>query len=210
MLAWHWIKDDRTLRDGTKMIVGEKLVHAYPHVVDGETFEGPSLCHSGYHASERIIDAMQYAPGSVICRVECGGVIVRGADKIVCTERTVIAAIDATEILRSFARQCALDVAHLWSMPAVVQEFLDTGDETKRDAARAAAWVVARSAARDAALAAARNDARSAAMNAAWSAARATARAAARAAALAAQNERLCTMVMAEIFQVDGKWMVSE
>ena len=51
--------------------------------------------------------------------------------------------------LRKFARCCALDVAHLWNMPDVVREYLETGDDTKRDAARdaaevaGAAWVAA-------------------------------------------------------------------
>src|SRR3990167_6716612 len=55
---------------------------------------------------------------------------------------------DATEVLRSFARKCALDVVHLWEAPPVVKRYLRTGDPKLRDAdwvavedaARAAAW----------------------------------------------------------------------
>jgi len=43
-----------------------------------------------------------------------------------------------------------LDVIHLWDAPAVVREYLETGDESKRDAA----WAAARDAAWGAALAA--------------------------------------------------------
>ena len=79
-------------------------------------------------------------------------------------------ASDATEFeMRRFARLAALDVAHLWDMPAIVREYLETGDETKRaaalDAALDAAWAAAL---------AARNAARAAeAAEAAWDAARA-------------------------------------
>ena len=94
----------------------------------------------------------------------------------------IVARFDATEPLRSFARQCALDVIHLWDAPAVVRQYLETGDESLRDAARyaarAAAWDAARDAAwdaaRDAAWAAAWDAARAAAWDAAWDAARAS------------------------------------
>jgi hypothetical protein len=33
------------------------------------------MCVTGLHASKRIIDALQYAPGNTICRVECRGKI---------------------------------------------------------------------------------------------------------------------------------------
>ena len=71
-------------------------------------------------------------------------------------------ASDATEFeMRRFARLAALDVAHLWDMPAIVRKYLETGDETKRAAAGAAAWAAAWDAAWAAALAA-RNAARAA------------------------------------------------
>ncbi len=203
MRAWHFVKDDRTLRDGRSLVIGEKLVH-----------DGPVIpCESGYHASERLIDALHYAPGAVLCRVECGGEIIHDGDKLVARERTALWSIDATEILRSFARQCALDVAHLWNMPAVVRGYLENGDESKRaaawDAARAAAWAAARDAAWAAAWAAAGDAARAAAWAAARDAARAAAWAAARDAAgdaagdaardaaWAAQNDRLTAAVLA-------------
>ena len=99
------------------------------------------LCESGLHASERAIDALTYASGPVACLVEAG----RESNKLVCLR--ILAMLDATELLRFFARQCALDVIHLWDAPAVVLEYLETGDETLRAAvedvaraARDAAW----------------------------------------------------------------------
>lgn len=94
---------------------------------------------TGLHASLHPLDALQYAPGEILCRVEMGGDIVYGDDKLVATERTVIAMGDATEMLRKFSRLCALDVIHLWDAPQVVIDYLNTGDESIRDAAWGAA-----------------------------------------------------------------------
>ena len=98
------------------------------------------MCREGLHASKRIMDALKYAPGATFCRVECGGEIIHDTDKLVCTERTILWRVDATEILREFARRCALDVIHLWDAPDIVVRYLNTGDESLRDAAPAAAW----------------------------------------------------------------------
>ena len=66
-----------------------------------------------------------------------------------------------TEDIKSeFARWCALQVIHLWDAPEVVKEFLETGDESKRAAAKTAARDSARDAARAAAKTAARDSAR--------------------------------------------------
>ena len=53
--------------------------------------------------------------------------------------------------IRRFARQCALDVIHLWNAPPIVKRYLKTGNEKLRDAAWAAAWAAAGDAARAAA-----------------------------------------------------------
>ena len=70
------------------------------------------------------------------------------------------------ETLREFARWCALQVIDLWDAPDVVRRYLETGDETLRDASQSAAL----SAAWDAALSAAWDAAGSAALSAAGSA----------------------------------------
>jgi hypothetical protein len=189
MRAWHFcIKDgDRILTNKGRLVVtiGETIRH------EGKL----KMCFSGLHASVRAIDALSYAQGNIACRVECGGEIVRGDDKIVCSERTVLWAVDAEATLRHFARLCALDVLPLWpDPPEVVVRFLRTGDESIRDAARVAtwdaAWDAARAATMDAAWDAARDAARAAAwdaaMDAAWDAAMDAARDAAMDAAWAA------------------------
>jgi len=125
-LAWHFVGD--ALRDGRPVPAdGEWLVHT------GEAV----MCESGLHASLDPFDALTYAPGNILCRVECDDVVEHGRDKLVCRRRMIVRRIDATELLRAYARWCALSVIHLWDAPAVVREYLDTGDESKRDAARA-------------------------------------------------------------------------
>ena len=159
--AWHFIGD--TLRDGRPVPQdGVWLEHDGPLVI----------CQSGLHASLDPFDALQYAPGPILCLVECDGDIHHQRDKLVCRRRRIVARRDATEGLRYFARMQALSVAHLWEPPDVVLDYLMTGDEVNRDAARAAALSAAWAAARDAAW--------SAAWSAAWAAARAAARAAVR------------------------------
>jgi hypothetical protein len=175
ILAWHFIGTDRLMaHTGTPIVAGET------YRVDGPVI----LCEHGLHASERIIDALYFAPGPIVCRVAMSGEIVTGDNKCAATKRRVIWMDDATDILRAFARQCAMDVAHLWDMPDVVRQYLTTGDESRRDAAWAAAkdaaWAAAWAAARDAAWAAAWSAARAAAWAAAWDAAWAAARDAAR------------------------------
>ena len=111
------------------------------HKIKGE----PVLCNHGLHASKRIIDALNYAPDSILWIVELGGKVIHSNDKSVATERTYIGGgIDISETLRKFARMCALDVAHLWDCPDVMMQWLKTGDESIRksawDSARASAW----------------------------------------------------------------------
>lgn len=138
--AWHFVGD--TLRDGSP-VPADGVTLKY----DGEL----KLCESGLHASIRIIDALKFAPGNTICRVQCGGEVVESYDKLVCSERTVLWRVEGETLLRDFARQCALDLAHLWDMPEIVRRYLETGDEKLRVTAWAAAWAAARDAARTAA-----------------------------------------------------------
>ena len=149
--AYHFVAD--ILRDGR------------PVPPDGEwlTHDGPCvMCESGLHASEHPYDALQYAPGPILCLVEIEDEVARQDDKLLCRRRKIIARFDATDTMRAFCRWCALSVIHLWDAPQVVREYLEMGDESKRHAARAAAWAAARPAAWDAAWDAARDTARDA------------------------------------------------
>jgi hypothetical protein len=199
ILAWHFVgahlRDGRPIPDD-----GVPLIHRGKVVP----------CEQGMHASVRLRDGLKYAPGETLCRVSCTGTVVQQTDQLACSQRTILWRIDATAVLREFARKCALDVAHLWDMSAVVREYLETGREDLRDAAGAAAWAAAWAAAEAAARAAARaaagdgaaacDAARAAAWDgaAAWAAAEAAARAAARAAAWAAAWDGAAAWAAAE------------
>ena len=130
LLAWHFCQLYQ-LRDGRAVPPdGEMLRH------DGELIP----CHAGLHASERLLDALAYAPGPLLCRVRLSGArLPHSDDKFVSAERTILWRFDATDLLRVFARRCGLDVAHLWNAPGVVRDYLETGQEDLRKAAGYAA-----------------------------------------------------------------------
>jgi hypothetical protein len=179
--AWHFTNG--SLRDGRPIPkAGETLRH------DGELI----MCKSGLHASRRLIDALDYAPGLTLHCVELAGKVLHEDDKSVAMERTILWTLPESvmePLLRDFARRCALDVIHLWDAPEVVVTYLKAGDESLRAAAREAAWAAAGATARAAAGAAARAAARAAAGDAAWAAAGDAAR--------ERQNRRLTSMVAA-------------
>jgi len=150
--------------------VGAALRDGRPVPADGAWLDhdGPLvMCESGLHASLHPFDALSYAPGAVLCLVDVDGDICHESDKLVARRRRIVARIEATSLLRQFARACAADVLPLWDAPQVVREYLATGD----DSLRAAAWAAARAAAWDAARDATRATARDAARAAAWAAA---------------------------------------
>ena len=135
MIAYHFV--GATLRDGRQVPPdGEWLEHSGTLV----------MCESGLHASPTPFEALQYAPGNVLCEVEMEGCLPiseEHKDKLVASRRRIIRRMDLEVVMFPFARQCALDVAHLWKAPQIVLDFLNTGDESLRAAARAAgdaAW----------------------------------------------------------------------
>ena len=128
--AWWFASADRKLANGDGRLIRRNTTHVHR----GDLV----LCQSGLHASRRITDALKWAPGPILCRVECGGEVVEGADKLVCTRRKYLAVVDATAVLLKFARLCALDVIDNWDAPGVVIRYLRTGDEQLRAAAWAA------------------------------------------------------------------------
>lgn len=201
MLAWHFLRNDRKLNypPHTLVKVGQKLTVKPPL----------KLCTWGLHASKRAIDALQYAPGSIACRVELSGEILEGDDKVCATERTVLKMIDATNILHEFACCCAEEVLlrereagrepdrRSWAAIEAKHKWLkgQITDEELR-AAESAAWSAAESAAWSAAWSADRSAAWDAARAAAWSAAKSVVWSAAKSAAWSAQNEQLEKMLL--------------
>jgi hypothetical protein len=129
---YHFV--DKTLRDGS------------PIPPDGEwlSVKGKlEMCKRGLHASAHVADALKYAPGATLCLVELDGEILKQDDKVCASKRKIIARFDATELLRADARASALSVAHLWEMPAIVRQYLETGEKSIRIAAASAASAAA-------------------------------------------------------------------
>jgi hypothetical protein len=120
--AWYFSGIDKKLRYG-----------------DGRTIKVGSV---------KPLDALNYAPGPVVWRVELAGDMDIGYDKIAATECKYLWGYDATDVLRLFARKCALDVVHLWHAPEIVVRYLKTGDESIRASAFASAFASARASAR--------------------------------------------------------------
>ena len=148
--AWHFTGP--TLRDGAPIPpVGHKLCLPNPDNLE--------LCVWGYHGSLRPFDALQYAPGNLLHYTEHTGTILYQEDKLCSTERTIIKSMNVEKVLQKFACKQALKVAHLRNVPKVVLDYLNTQNESLRDAA----WAAARDAARAVA--------RAAAWDAAWDAA---------------------------------------
>jgi hypothetical protein len=181
VLAWHFMRDENgspVLRDGRLCRSGKTYKHDGPLV----------MCESGLHASERLVDALQYAPGPWLARVECSVDIERYSDKLVCRHRRVLWMIDATTALHKAAcditehalLRAGVDDARSWEAIKTKRRWL-CGTATDEElaaasaAASAAAWGSARAAAwgsaRFAASAAAWDAASAAAWDAAWAAA---------------------------------------
>lgn len=115
-IAYHFTGP--RLRDGSPIPpIGHTLV--FPRK--------PIMCEQGLHFSLHPFDALQYAPGPFLHRVHIGGIVKYGKDKGVCTERTILASVDATDMLRKFACDEALSVLPD-NAPDVVGRYLRTQD----------------------------------------------------------------------------------
>ena len=151
--AWYFSNEDKKLRYGDDRPIEVGVTHQVLEVT-----RPIELCAYGLHASQNILHALQYAPGHILWEVELGGKILVGDNKMCATHRTYLREINCEEILREFARWCALQVIHLWDCPSVVKEYLETGNpELRAAAAWAAAWAAGAGAAEAAAWAAARD-----------------------------------------------------
>ena len=183
---WHFAKIENgqpVMRNGKPIIIGKTY-----------TVKKNVLYKNGYHGSKNILDALDYAPGEWLSIRKISNNVITGDDKVCGKECTHIKGVDITDILRDFARKCALDVIHLWDAPDVVVKYLKTGKKELRERAGDAAWTAANCAARAAANYAANCAARAAANCAE--------RAAANCAAREKQNKRLTDMV-SKLFEGD-------
>ena len=101
MKAWHFCRNDRKLayNDGRVIRTGRTYKVYRPQDIE--------MCEYGLHGSLKIIDALKYASGDILCRVELAGYTKKDDDKIVASERTVLWQMDCSRILHEFACKCA-------------------------------------------------------------------------------------------------------
>lgn len=196
--GWHFASDK--LRDGQPLPKkGTVLKHGGNLV----------LCESGYHASQGVIDALRYAPGYNVARVQLIGEIILDTDKAVASERkTLTRYVNAEKVLHEYACWSAeqtlkaerkrgrephpdswkaIKIKRLWLRGKATDEELSAAESAAESAARSAA----RSAAWSAESSAASSAASSATGSAAWSAAKLAAESATR----SAQNKKLTAML---------------
>jgi len=195
VLAWHFLPNDHRLASYN----GGPRTLIYPGTVVRARGE-VEPCHNGLHASIRPLDALRYAPGHVVCRVECSGTIVHADDKLACSVRRVIWMAAIERELHEFACWCAeraLKAAKIedrdnpsWAAIRAKRAWLDGEiDDSELAAARVAAWDAAWGPAGYAAWAAARDTA--------WDTAWYVANAARKASAWAEQNAELERVLLA-------------
>lgn len=94
VLGWCWLSDDGCLQHQpyTKIEVGQTL-----------TTEGPlELRNYGILAFRRALDALDYAEGATICRVELSGEILEYRRILRAQRCKVLAMADATRVLHEF------------------------------------------------------------------------------------------------------------
>ena len=169
--AWHFGPDSRILAhqpDETMVIT--------PGFIYSEDAPDILICNTGLHGSRRVYDALGYASGCWLSRVQMWGDIAEQSDKLASRHREVIACRDVTAELRLWGCWCVRNTPisggrTTWDLltdersrnAVEVAEKFARGEATSEqlDAARAAAWDAAGDAAWDAA------------GDAAWAAARA-------------------------------------
>jgi len=102
-LFWHFLPNDRRM-------------HYPPHtpVEAGATYTVTGrlvVCGNGLHASREALDALRYAPGSIVCRVRLGREIIHEDDKVCARERTVLWIAEAGPVLHELS--CLLAIRSL-------------------------------------------------------------------------------------------------
>lgn len=107
--AWHFlgvdVHNNPILRNGDPI----------PNIGEWLEYEGViQLRKAGLHASENIEDALMYAPGTILCAVECAPPIAKEKDQLVCQKRKILWWRDISWELKHFYLNLILEyVNHL-------------------------------------------------------------------------------------------------
>lgn len=127
-LAWHFV--GKTLSGGLPIPPNGVWLHT-----------GECIMYGRKPINALMLDSA----GDTLCLVEVDGIEEELSDVLVCRRRKIIERMDATDMLRYFARMWAiacLDYCR-YDPPQILLEWLWTGDEKIRDKARIAAWMAA-------------------------------------------------------------------
>jgi len=170
-IGWHFLASPDELGYGDKRKPQKGVTMGEPDLSESEG--KLSLCRGGFHACERVLDALDYAPGPYVAKVRLSGELIKENKKACALERTPLTEyIDVSKVLHEFACWCA---ERALTEANVKDERCWQGIEAKRqwlrgeiaDKQLAAARAAARTTARTTAMDAARNAARAAAGTAA-------------------------------------------
>ena len=118
-VVWHFA--GKTLRDGSPLPAAGTCFDD-PRDKNGDA--GPvKPCVRGYHGSRRLIDALSYAPGTMLAlRSLSGSVLPHGdpEDKLCASHcRMATGYVDVREVLVRFARHCALTALRVYAADAL-------------------------------------------------------------------------------------------
>ena len=161
MLAWYFARENNRLKFNDHRLITIGKMHTVKCA--------PILCCQGLHGSVQLLDALHYAPGPMLYRVDITRKLDIEGDKICGQRRKYLGVIDATEVVRRFTRnQALINIEKIKphcaaSQYELILDWLKTGNPRLR--------VVAQTAAKAAATAA-RSAAWSTVLPEAWHAAR--------------------------------------
>lgn len=125
--CWHFLPSDGRMKSyGPDTPYGGTVVEpGVTYSISGE----PRLCEYGFHGSEKAYDALQYAPGPILCRVKMSGIIHEEFDKMVAQERTVIWMADATEVIKYSIDWCRTENRTYYSAAARAARLVEAAAE---------------------------------------------------------------------------------
>jgi len=138
--AWHFLPANGRTQYSNELVTVGSILH-----VPGEI----EICDRGLHASRRAIDALQYAPGPIVCKVLVWVAVQEQSDKLVGAYRQCVSMGDATNTLHEFAcyvAEAALLIAEVkdqrcWNAIEAKRAWMRGEiNDAQLDAATAAAW----------------------------------------------------------------------
>lgn len=125
VLAWHFLKNNKFMcYDRSSEIARAGKTYS---IADDQV---PELCKYGMHGSIHALDAVGFAPGSIVCRVEISGDVLYADNKLVGRHRKVLWMADASDVLTKFSKWCVSQVISQIPDPNLTRKFLESGNKS--------------------------------------------------------------------------------